>query len=169
MPADTTTRRLFITASTTAAIGAVAGCGSDGQNPEDPGGAESTPEGNNGDADGAPSGVEDYLSGVGNFDGNVQDKTDQGEVTIEVGVEANGGNFGYSPAAVRISTGTTVVWEWTGKGGSHDVVAEDEGFQSDLVAEAGHTFEHTFESEGIRKYYCTPHKSLGMKGVILAE
>ncbi|WP_336343360.1 plastocyanin/azurin family copper-binding protein [Halalkalicoccus ordinarius] len=30
----------------------------------------------------------------------------------------------------------------------------------------GHTFEHTFDSPGVYKYYCTPHVAMGMKGAI---
>jgi plastocyanin len=27
-------------------------------------------------------------------------------------------------------------------------------------------FEHTFEATGTHRYYCAPHKALGMKGVV---
>jgi halocyanin-like protein len=88
-------------------------------------------------------------------------------VTVEVGVDNGGQPYGFGPPAVRIDPGATVVWEWTGKGGSHNVVAEDGSFESDLASEAGYTFSHTFESKGVYKYVCTPHQSLGMKGAIV--
>ena len=108
-----------------------------------------------------------WMSDVGNYS-EVADQTGNSEVTVQVGTEANGGAFGFGPAAVQVDPGTTVVWEWTGEGGQHNVVAQDGGsFESDLVAEAGFTFEHTFEEEGVTTYYCQPHRSLGMKGVVV--
>jgi halocyanin-like protein len=90
-------------------------------------------------------------------------------VTVAVGASGNGGNFAFDPAAVRVSTGTTVVWEWTGQGAQHNVAAEGGGFESDLSSEEGYTFEHTFSETGTYKYVCTPHRTLGMKGVVVVE
>ncbi|WP_435146943.1 halocyanin domain-containing protein [Halobaculum sp. P14] len=108
----------------------------------------------------------DWFSNVSNFDGTV-DKTGQRRVTISVGAAGNGGNFAFSPAAVRVDPGTTVVWEWTGKGSSHNVAAADGSFESKLTGESGFTFEHTFESRGVHKYACVPHKAMGMKGAVV--
>ncbi|SHG94292.1 halocyanin domain-containing protein [Halobaculum gomorrense] len=107
-----------------------------------------------------------WFEGVSNYSGTV-DKRGQSEVTVEVGVENGGGPYGFGPASVRVDPGTTVVWQWTGQGGSHNVVAQDGSYSSELVAEAGHSFSHTFESEGVSKYFCQPHKALGMKGAIV--
>jgi halocyanin-like protein len=108
-----------------------------------------------------------WMSDVGNYEG-VVDATGQSEVTVTVGASGNGGNFAFGPAAVQVDPGTTIVWEWNGEGGQHNVVAEEGGdFESELTAEAGITFEQTFESEGVVKYYCTPHRALGMKGVVV--
>lgn len=107
-----------------------------------------------------------WMGDVPNYDGT-HDYTGQDEVTVTVGA-GNGLVFG--PAAILIDAGTTVVWEWSGKGGAHNVVANDETFNSgDPIAEEGATFEHTFEdvSEGDSfNYYCTPHKAVGMKGAV---
>ncbi|WP_458206972.1 halocyanin domain-containing protein [Haladaptatus sp. NG-SE-30] len=108
----------------------------------------------------------DWFGDVDNFDGTV-DMTGKKTVTLEVGSEANGGGFGFGPAAVRVDPGTTVTWEWTGNGGSHNVAAEDGSFKSDMLSDAGATFEHTFEEKGITKYACEPHKSMGMKGAVV--
>jgi len=114
----------------------------------------------------AQPGFDGWLDDTGNYDG-VEDMTGNDEVTVEVGVEANGGAFGFGPAAIQVDSGTTVVWEWTGEGQQHNVVHDGGNYESDLSAEAGFTFEHTFEEEGVSKYYCQPHKSLGMKGVVV--
>ncbi|WP_049985909.1 halocyanin domain-containing protein [Halobellus rufus] len=110
--------------------------------------------------------LDSWLGDVSNYDG-VDDQTGSGSVEVEVGAEANGGAFGFGPAAIRIDPGTTVTWSWTGKGGSHNVVDTDGSFESDLVDSAGHTFEHTFESEGTYTYSCVPHESMGMKGAVV--
>ncbi|EMA08188.1 halocyanin domain-containing protein [Haloferax denitrificans] len=110
--------------------------------------------------------LDSWFAQTSNYDG-VADKTGSSTVTVTVGAQANGGAFGFGPAAVRVDPGTTVVWEWSGKGGSHNVAAEDGSFESELVGDAGHTFEQTFDSTGVYTYVCTPHKTLGMKGAIV--
>lgn len=108
----------------------------------------------------------DFGSWLEDVDGGYLDARGQDEVTVDVGASGNSGNFAYRPAGLWVDPGTTVVWEWTGKGGQHNVVAEGGAFESDLAAEAGFTFEHTFESGGITNYYCQPHRALGMKGAV---
>jgi halocyanin-like protein len=146
--------------------------GSDGGSGGDGGsdGSDSGSGGDGGSGGSVPSAVSEYLSDVGNFDGSLADETGSSSVTVQVGTQANGGAYGFGPAAIRVSSGTTVTWEWTGKGASHNVVAEDgASFESELVTEEGHTFEHTFDSTGVVTYFCTPHKALGMKGAVVVE
>lgn len=117
-------------------------------------------------AQSAGTDLESWFENTTNYDG-VVDRTGESGVTVEVGVEANEGAFGFGPAAIRIDPGTTVTWSWTGKGGSHNVAHTDGDFESDLVDSADHTFEHTFESEGTYAYSCTPHEMMGMKGAVV--
>ncbi|OYR57939.1 halocyanin domain-containing protein [Halorubrum halodurans] len=129
-------------------------------------------DGSGGDGGESGGGDVDYLSeepnydgwfdGVSNYEATV-DRTDADEVTVKVGA-ANGLSFG--PAAVAVTPGTTVVWEWTGEGGDHNVSHADGAFESETVGEAGHTFEHTFEESGVHPYVCTPHEAVGMKGAV---
>jgi len=107
-----------------------------------------------------------YLDDARNFDGTVVDATGQSSVTVAVGAEGNGGTFAFDPPAVRVDAGTTVRWEWTGEGGAHSVVAADGRFVSDLTDQANVTYEHTFQTVGVARYYCAPHRTLGMKGVV---
>jgi halocyanin-like protein len=107
----------------------------------------------------------DWLSSANNFTGDVVDRTGQDTVTVAVGAGEN--SFAFDPAAVTVDSGTTVVWEWTGKGGAHSIVAEDGTFDSgDAVSEAGFTFEYAFSESGIYRYYCRPHRAVGMKGLV---
>ncbi|MFC7028134.1 halocyanin domain-containing protein [Halomicroarcula sp. GCM10025324] len=172
-------RRTFLRSTAAVSVASVlAGCGGSGGDGGDGGG-----DGGDGDSDGSSDGgsggdggsgasseVQEYLSDTSNFDGQVQDMTGQDEVSVTVGAEGNGGAFAFGPAAVSVSTGTTVVWEWNGEGGTHNVVDEDEAFDSGpAVAEEGTTFEQTFEESGTFLYQCTPHATLGMKGAIVVE
>ncbi|WP_233752281.1 MULTISPECIES: halocyanin domain-containing protein [Halostella] len=113
-------------------------------------------------------GLDGWFDDVDNYDGIV-DRTGEDEVSVQVGSQANGGGFGFGPAAVSVSPGTTVVWEWTGEGGSHDVQADNGSFASQMTDEAGHSFAHTFDGTGTTKYYCMPHKAMGMKGAVVVE
>jgi len=110
----------------------------------------------------------DWFANVDNYT-EVVNRRGLSTVTVAVGAAGNGGGFAYDPPAIRIDQGATVTWEWTGEGGSHDVVAVDETFASDLVTSAGHTFTHTSDEPGTFRYYCTPHRALGMKGAVVVE
>jgi halocyanin-like protein len=143
-----------------ALTGVLAGCGGGGSD-----GGDGSSGGDGGDdSGGVPSEVESYLSDANNYE-SVADETGSDSVTVDVGA-ADGLAFG--PAAVRISTGTTITWEWTGNGGSHNVIAEDDTFDSGELQVSG-SFEHTFESTGAYNYFCQPHKQSGMKGAVIVE
>lgn len=99
--------------------------------------------------------------------GSIVDATGSDEVTVTVGAEANGGGFGFGPPVVRVDPGTTVIWKWNGAGGSHNVVASSGTFESPMQGNQGDTFSHTFESTGVTRYYCAPHRTMGMKGAVV--
>lgn len=110
---------------------------------------------------------EGWFDGTDNYE-YTYDMRGKNAVTIEVGAKGNMGDFGFGPAAVAVSPATTVTWEWIGRGGAHNVVAEGEMFTSgEPVDGEGTTFEHTFDKPGIYKYVCEPHESMGMKGTVL--
>jgi halocyanin-like protein len=164
-------RRRLLRAGAVVLPAALAGCtggGGGGGGDGGAGGGNSGSGGDNSDDGGGGGGqrFDGYLAAVTNFE-TVVDRTDRSEVEVVVGSEANGGNFGYTPAAVRVATGTTVVWRWNGKGGAHNVIAEDGTFGSGLTAQEGHTFEYTFDETGTYKYYCRPHRTVNMKGVVV--
>jgi len=148
--------------------GALAGCSTETENGDGGDGGSDGGDGGDGGASGtveAPSDVADYLDGANGYDG-VQDMTGTEEPTVDVG---SGDGFGFGPAAIQVSTGTTVVWEWTGQGTPHNVVHEDGDFESELISEEGATFEYTFEESGTYLYYCQPHQQMGMKGAVVVE
>lgn len=155
-------RRTFLqgTGALTVA-GALAGCNGDD---------DTEPDG-----DPAPDDVDAYLSdnNANLYDGTIDDETGQGEITIMNGDGPDGLSF--NPAAVRIDAGTTVTWEWTGRGGAHNAVSQDESdfeFASDggdLVDDEGHTWSYTFEEAGTALYHCQAHTAQGQHGAIVVE
>jgi halocyanin-like protein len=102
------------------------------------------------------------------IDGEYQDARGQGEVTVQVGVEGNGGPYAFGPGKLWVDSGTKVIWEWTGEGGGHNVAHQGGpgDYTSETSAESGFTFEYTFEEGGISEYQCNPHAGLGMKGAV---
>ena len=107
----------------------------------------------------------DWFDDVDNYEGTF-DMRGEDEIPVQVGAGDDG--FDFEPAAIAVSPGTNVVWEWTGEGGAHNVVHEDgDAFESELVDEEGHTFEHTFEDDGEFLYVCEPHENVGMKGAVV--
>ncbi|GAB6880607.1 hypothetical protein JCM17823_28810 [Halorubrum gandharaense] len=114
----------------------------------------------------AAAAYDGWFDDVDNYDGTYDFR---GEEEVHVTVGAGDDGLLFEPAAILIDEGATVVWEWTGEGGQHDVAEVDDAFESELVDEEGHTFEHTFDDaeEGDRfRYVCTPHEAAGMKGAV---
>ena len=161
-------RRTFLRAAGAAGIVTIAGCTSDSDD-GDTGGNGGDDGGSNGGDDYSylddEPGYSDWFDDANNYEGTV-DWRDEDEVTVLVGAD---GGLAYGPAAIAISTGTTVVFEWTGEGGNHDVVERDGAFESELTASAGHTFTHQFDEPGIYEYTCLPHEAVGMKGAVYVE
>lgn len=147
------TRRRALSLVATGALVGLAGCsgGSAAGENGDGGGDTETPR------------YDGYLDGASGYDGSVTDRTGSDEVSVTVGA---GDGFGFDPAAIRVSPDTTVVWEWSGLGSRHNVVDEDGAFESPYYAAEGETFSHEFTEVGVTKYYCTPHRNLGMVGVV---
>lgn len=161
-------RRRFLRAAGGVAIaGLLAGCtngGSGGNAGTDTG---SDGSGENGETDDANNGgsIKGWLADTGNYD-TVEDMTNKNSVTVAVGAEGNNGANAFAPAAIKVSSETTVTWKWVN--GYHNVVAKNGQFTSG-ESEQNATFEHTFETAGTVLYYCEPHKSMGMKGAVIVE
>lgn len=150
-------RRHFITIAAIGTTGALAGCVGDDDAPAD--------DPDNDFVDDEPD-YDGWFDDVDNYDGTY-DWTGEDAVTIQVGTGPDG--YQYEPAAVAIDPGTTVTWEWTGDGGSHDVVHEGGEFASEMKVDEGETFDHQFDDPGTYRYYCTPHRDLGMKGAVYVQ
>ncbi|PSP95385.1 hypothetical protein BRC91_02430, partial [Halobacteriales archaeon QS_4_62_28] len=107
-------------------------------------------EGDDGGGGGPPE-YGSWFESVSNFSEETADATGQDSATVEVGVEANDGAFGFGPPAIHVDNGATVQFEWTGEGGAHNVVSDGDGplDSGDPVDTSGVEYEHTFEEDGI--------------------
>ncbi|MFB6218634.1 MAG: halocyanin domain-containing protein [Halobacteriaceae archaeon] len=124
-----------------------------------------------GTAAGQSGGQPDWGGWLEGIAGGFTDARGQSEVTVKVGASGNGGAFAFAPAGLWVDPGTTVKWEWTGNGGGHNVKHEEGPAALDsgsAVAAPGvnYEFEFTEDHAGITKYFCAPHKSLGMLGAV---
>lgn len=107
-----------------------------------------------------------YLADDDSFGGVTRDARGRDTVQIDVGAQGNNGPNAFGPSAILIDSDTTVEWVWTGNG-FHNVVDEAGAFETDVTDEEGNTFEYSFSEEGVTKYFCQPHKAVGMRGVIV--
>ncbi|TKX74031.1 halocyanin domain-containing protein [Halorubrum sp. GN11_10-6_MGM] len=113
----------------------------------------------------------DWPSGAEGNVGSYTDARGQDSVTISVGAGDQG--LAFDPTLVWVDEGTTIVWEWTGNGGDHNVQTVDGGGPASLdsgspVGEEGNTYEYETSGEdaGITHYHCVPHTAVGMHGGI---
>ena len=88
------------------------------------------------------------------------------EVTIEMlNKDANGNRMVYSQEIAKIEVGDTVTWLPASKGHNVEMISSpnDMKFKSKNGKEA----KITFDTPGIYYYWCTPHKGMGMIGLVV--
>lgn len=133
-------------------IGALAGCTDEGAEDDDADDEQALlDEEEEPDYDG-------WFDDTENYEGTV-DLRREDELGVVVGSGEQG--FEFELPAIMIDPETTVVWEWTGEGGAHDMADEDGEFESDRLMEDGEQFEHEFVDKGVYRYLCTPTKPRG--------
>jgi plastocyanin len=72
-------------------------------------------------------------------------------------------SFRYEPAELTIQPGDTVIWR--NGGGSHNVVADDESFDSGPLSSSNWTYTHQFDTPGDFRYFCEAHGGPGGAGM----
>ncbi|MFB6083108.1 MAG: halocyanin domain-containing protein [Halorientalis sp.] len=115
--------------------------------------------------------VDEWLSEYPEYDGRLADRTGQSRVEVEVGAESpNGQNRSFKPVAVLVDPGTTIVFDWTGRGGSHDVYWKSGAFDpSRTTARADYSYSVTVEEPGVYRYYCRTDKPYNGRGAIVVR
>lgn len=118
----------------------------------------------------APKTVDQFLVTNPLYDGNMV-------VGVPfVGVGAGEEDTGFDPAAIKVSTGTEVTWEWSSGDKAHNVVqigqvgANERTFDSGQPQRGNNvTFRYTFEEAGIYRYVCTAHRGQSGRGAVVVE
>ena len=91
-------------------------------------------------------------------------------VTVEMlNKDADGNKMIYSQEIVNIAVGESITWVPTSKGHNVEIVAAPEGF--DIPKKSKNSKEVTIEftTPGIYYYWCTPHKGMGMIGLVVVD
>jgi plastocyanin len=73
----------------------------------------------------------------------------------------------FSPKIIEIAAGDTVLWV-NDSNNWHNAELEDGSYATPLIKK-GETVRRRFDKPGIYKYYCQPHKFMGMKGTIIVR
>jgi pseudoazurin len=88
------------------------------------------------------------------------------DMTIEMlNKDANGNTMVYSEDIARIDVGDTITWVPTSKG--HNVEMISSPNEMTFKSKNGKEATITFDVPGIYYYWCTPHKGMGMIGLVV--
>ena len=71
----------------------------------------------------------------------------------------------YSTEIARVNVGDTITWLPTNKGHNIEMVASPNNMK--LKSKNNKEVQITFEEPGIYYYWCTPHKGMGMIGLVV--
>ena len=90
------------------------------------------------------------------------------DVTIEMlNKDADGNKIVYSQEIAQINNGDTVTWVPTSKGHNVEIIASPNGMK--YKSKNGKDAKITFDQPGIYYYWCTPHKGMGMIGLVVVD
>ena len=90
------------------------------------------------------------------------------DMTIEMLNKDDAGNkMIYSEELAKIDVGETITWVPTSKGHNVEFIAGPDGAELPKKSKNGKEVSMTFEVPGIYYYWCTPHKGMGMIGLVV--
>ena len=88
------------------------------------------------------------------------------DMTIEMlDKDAVGNRMVYSEEIARVDVGDTITWSPTTKGHNVEMIASPNNMK--LKSKNGKEVQVTFDAPGIYYYWCTPHKGMGMIGLVV--
>lgn len=79
----------------------------------------------------------------------------------------DGAKMVYSQDLVRIDVGDSVTWVPTSKGHNVEIIAAPDGYDIPKKSKLSKDVSITFDTPGVYLYQCTPHKTMGMLGVVV--
>ena len=89
-------------------------------------------------------------------------------MTIEMLNKDDAGNkMVYSEELAKVDVGETITWVPTDKGHNVEMIAGPDGAELPKKSKNGKEVSMTFEVPGIYYYWCTPHKGMGMIGLVV--
>ena len=80
---------------------------------------------------------------------------------------ADGKIMVYSEDISRINVGDTITWVPTTKGHNVEFLAGPDGWEIPKKSKMNAEYSYTFKTPGIYFYQCTPHKVMGMIGLVV--
>ncbi|MDA7598932.1 plastocyanin/azurin family copper-binding protein [Alphaproteobacteria bacterium] len=88
------------------------------------------------------------------------------DMTIEMlNKDSDGNKMIYSEEIARVDVGDTITWVPTDKGHNVEMIASPNDMK--LKSKNSKEVQVTFEQPGIYYYWCTPHKGMGMIGLVV--
>ena len=79
--------------------------------------------------------------------------------------DSSGNKMVYSQEIVNVNVGDTVTWLPTSKGHNVEMIASPNDMK--LKSKNSKEVKVTFDTSGIYYYWCTPHKGMGMIGLVV--
>ena len=90
------------------------------------------------------------------------------DLTIDMlNKDADGNKMVYSNELARVAVGETITWLPASKGHNVEWIAGPDGAELPKKSKNGKEVSMTFEVPGIYYYWCTPHKGMGMIGLVV--
>jgi len=88
--------------------------------------------------------------------------------TVVVSVDST--NLRFTPSSVTIDEGDTVRFFWGGQALPHNAVEVDDTFNSgEPESDVDYSFTFEFGTAGEYDFFCEPHRSVGMEGVVVVN
>ena len=81
--------------------------------------------------------------------------------------DSDGNKMVYSEEIARINAADTITWVPTSKGHNVEMMASPNKMK--FKSKNGKEAKITFEKQGIYYYWCTPHKGMGMIGLVVVS
>lgn len=90
------------------------------------------------------------------------------DMTIDMlNKDANGNKMVYSKEVAEVAVGDTITWLPASKGHNVEIIAAPEGFEIPKKSKNSKEVSITFDVPGVYYYWCTPHKGMGMIGLVV--
>jgi|TARA_B100000768_G_scaffold180116_1_gene199294 pseudoazurin len=103
-----------------------------------------------------------FLSSL--FSGSVFAKT----VEVEMLNRSGKNIMVFSKRVVNINSGDNIFWKSTDKGHNVEFVTVPDGVKG-FKSKIGKNANYTFTKPGVYLYQCTPHKMMGMIGIVIVD